>query len=175
VTVVEIPAWLRWAPAGALTAGAIVMAVLLVTFSHGVWWAKPSGSVEREKVLAAAKTCVATSNTYKYTDLTSFETKALACATGTFRTQLKSTIERLIKVNAPQIKAAQTAKISRGGVEAITSNGKQWTVLLFGELAVTNSNYPKGRTDPFAAQVQMEKSGGKWLMSDLKTVSTPLS
>lgn len=175
VVVVQVPAWLRWAPAGVLGIGVIVMAILLVTFSNGVWWAKPSGNVQREKVLAAAKTCVAQSNTYKYTDLDTFEKKALACATGTFHTQLRTTIERLIKVNAPQLKASQTAQISRGGVEAITSNGHQWTVLLFGQLAVTNTNYPKGRTDPFAAQVRMQKVGGKWLMTDLKTVSTPLS
>jgi hypothetical protein len=173
--VVAVPAWLRWAPAGVLTAGALVMAILLVTFSHGVWWAKTSGSVQREKVLAAAKTCVAASNSYKYTQLDAFETKALACATGTFRTQLRTTIEKLIKVNAPQLKASQTAQISRGGIETITKSGQQWTVLLFGQLAVTNTNYPKGRTDPFAAQVRMQKVGGKWLMSDLKTVSTPLS
>ena len=173
--VVAVPAWLRWAPAGVLTAGAIVMAILLVTFSHGVWWAKTSGTVQREKVLAAAKTCVAASNTYKYTQLDAFEKKALDCATGTFRVQLRTTIEKLIKVNAPQLKASQTAQISRGGIETITSNGRQWTVLLFGQLAVTNTNYPKGRTDPFAAQVRMQKVGGKWLMADLKTVSTPLS
>jgi hypothetical protein len=151
------------------------MAILLVTFSHGVWWAKPSGSIQREKVLAAAKTCTAVSNTYKYTQLAAFENKALDCATGTFRAQLKTTIERLIKVNAPQLKASQRAQISRGGIETITSNGHQWTVLLFGQLAVTNTNYPKGRTDPFAAQVRMQKVNGKWLMADLKTVSTPLS
>jgi hypothetical protein len=151
------------------------MIALLLVFSHGVWWAKQSGSVEREKVLAAAKTCVVASNTYKYTQLDAFEKQALACATGQFRTQLKSTIEKLIKVNAPQLKAAQRASINRGGIEAVTSDGKQWTVLLFGQLAVTNTNYPQGRTDPFAAQVRMQKVSGAWVMSDLKTVSTPLS
>jgi hypothetical protein len=174
-TVVAVPDWLRWAPAGALTAAAAAMVAILLVFSHGVWWSKPSGPVEREKVLAAAKTCVVVTNSYKYAQLDAFETQALACATGQFRTQLKSTIDKLIKVNAPQLKASQRAQINRGGIETLTSDGRQWTVLLFGQLAVTNTNYPKGRTDPFAAQVRMEKVHGKWVMSDLKTVSTPLS
>jgi hypothetical protein len=173
--VVAVPGWLRWAPAAALSAGAVVMAVLLLVFSHGVWWAKPNGSEQRQQVLASAKTCVAASNDYKYTALDAYESKALACTTGQFRNQLKGIIERLVKVNAPRLKASQTAQISRGGVETITSDGRQWTVVLFGQLAVTNTNYPQGRTDPFAAQVRMQKDHGKWLMSDLKTISTPLS
>jgi hypothetical protein len=48
-------------------------------------------------------------------------------------------------------------------------------VLVFGQLSVVNSNEPKGRTDPFAAEVTMEKVHGKWLMSGLQTVATPLS
>ena len=174
-TVVVVPAWLRWAPAGALGAGAAAMIALLIVFSNGVWWAKPNGATQREQVLAAAKTCVVTSNTYAYTQLDAYETKALACTTGQLRTKLKTTIDKLIKVNAPQLKASQRAQINRGGIETITSDGSQWTVLVFGQLAVTNTNSPKGRTDPFAAQVRMEKVHGKWIMSALATVSTPLS
>jgi hypothetical protein len=177
------PNWLNWAPAAVLSVGALVMAVLILVFSHGVWWGpdpgKPvsaaSANVIRERVLAAAKTCVAATNTYKYTDLDTYEAKALDCATGEFVGQLKTTIETLIKVNAPKLKSSQTAQINKGGVEAVTSNGKQWTILLFGQLTVVNTNDPKGRTDPFGAQVRMEKVKGEWLISGLTTVSTPLS
>jgi hypothetical protein len=176
------PAWLNWAPAGVLGAGALVMAVLLLVFSHGVWWGPDaskvpggkSANVVREQVLAAAKTCVAATNTYKYTDLDTYETNALGCATGKFVGQLKSTIETLVKVNAPKLKSSQTALINRGGIEAVSSNGKQWTVLLYGQLTVVNTTDTKGRTDPFAAQVRMEKVKGEWLISGLSTVSTPL-
>jgi len=162
---------------------AIVMAVLLVVFSHGVWWgpdpkAVPqdrSASVIREQVLAAAKTCVATTNTYQYTDLDTYETKALACATGEFSGQLRDTIERLIKVNAPKLKSSQTAQINLGGIESISADGNQWTILLFGQLSVTNTENKTPRTDPFAAQVRMDKVDGKWLISALTTVSSPLS
>jgi hypothetical protein len=176
------PAWLNWLPAAVLSAGALAMAVLLIVFSHGVWWgpdpaAVPSGRTAtlREQVLAAAKTCVASTNTYKYTELDSYESRALACTTGQFTSQLKDTIDRLIRVNAPKLKSSQTAQINRGGIESISPDGRQWTILLFGQLSVTNSNDKQPRTDPFAAQVVMQRVRGKWLMAKLTTVSTPLS
>jgi hypothetical protein len=183
VVITAVPAWLNWAPAAVLTAGALVMAVLLAVFSHGVWWGPDPKSVPqdksaaavREQVLAAAKTCVATTNTYKYTDLEGYESKALACTTGEFTSQLRDTIDKVIKVNAPRLKSSQTAQINRGGIEAVTSDGKQWTVLLFGQLSVTNTENKQPRTDPFAAEVRMNKVDGKWLMGGLTTVSSPLS
>lgn len=183
VVVTAVPAWLNWAPAAVLTAGAVAMAILLVVFSHGVWWgpdpksvpADKSAPAVREQVLAAAKTCVATTNTYQYTNLEAFETKALACTTGQFTSQLRETIDKVIKVNAPRLKSSQTAQINRGGIEAITPDGKQWTILLFGQLSVTNNENKQPRTDPFAAEVRMNKVNGKWLMAGLTTVSSPLS
>ncbi len=179
----DYPAWVNWAPAGVLIAGAVAMAILMVVFSHGVWWGPDASRVPagasaneiRERVLAAAKTCVADTNTYKYTDLDAYETKALSCATGEFAGQLKTTIDTLIKVNAPKSKSSQTARIDKGGIEAVSPDGSQWTVLLYGQLGVTNSTYPKGRTDPFAAQVVMQRANGGWLIAKLSTVSSPLS
>lgn len=178
------PAWLNWLPAAVLSAGALALAVLILVFSNGVWWgpspgAAPTGAqapnAVRERVLAAAKTCIASTNSYKYTALDAFEKKALSCSTGQFTSQLQNTIETLIKVNAPKLKSSQTAQINRGGIEAVTSDGRQWTVLLFGQLTVVNTNDSKGHTDPFAAQVTMQKAGNKWLIAHLSTVSSPLS
>jgi hypothetical protein len=171
----EVPGWLRWLPAGVLSAGAVAMVVLLIVFSHGVWWAKPSGNAERDRVLAAAKTCVAKTNTYTYTALDKYRKQVQACTTGALTGQIDKTIDSLIKKYAPTLKAKQTAQINKGGIEAVSGSGDQWTLVVFGQLSVTNSNYPSGRTDPFAAQVRMQKVRGKWLMSGLQTVSTPVS
>jgi hypothetical protein len=175
------PSRLNWVPAVVVSVGALTIAVLLIFSSHGVWWGRDAGAVPssrtaalRQQVLAAAKTCVAVTNTYKYTDLGSYEKDALACSTGQFTSQLRDTIDRLIKVNAPRLKSAQTAQINRGGVEAISPDGRQWTILLFGQLSVTNTNEKRPRTDPFGAQVIMQRVGAKWLMAKLSTVSTPL-
>ena len=180
IVITAVPAWLNWAPAAVLSVGALVIAVLLIVFSHGVWWGPDPKSVPqdrtpaviREQVLAAAKTCVAAANTYQYTDLDTYESKALACTTGQFTSQLHDTIERLIKTNAPRLKSSQTAQINRGGIEAVSPDGKQWTILLFGQLSVTNSQNKTPRTDPFAAQVRMDKVDGKWLIGGLTTVSS---
>lgn len=175
------PAWLNWLPAEVLATGAVVMAVLIVVFSHGVWWGPdashtPGGGPRlRQQVLAAAKTCVADTNTYKYTDLNGYEAKALTCATGKFADDLKRTIDTVIKVNAPKLKSSQTAQINQGAIEAVSSDGRQWTILLYGQLSVTNTESSQPRVDPFAAQVRMDHVKGKWLISDLQTVSQPLS
>jgi hypothetical protein len=173
--VAVVPTWLRWLPAGVLTAGAIAVAVLMLVFSHGVWWGKTPSDTVREQMLAAAKTCVAETNTYKYNALDKYDAAVGECTTGRLTPQIRKTITTVIKKYAPTLKATQTASISRGAIEAVSPHGKQWTVLVFGQLSVVNTNDPKGRTDPFAAQVQMEKVHGKWLMSGLKTVATPVS
>jgi hypothetical protein len=178
----DVPVWLNWAPAAVLSVGAVVMAILLIVFSHGVWWGpspddKPNAATvnqQRERILAAAKTCVVAANDYAYTDLDGYEKRALACTTGALTGKLRTTIESLVKAKAPQLKAKQTTQISRGGVQTVSPDGKQWTLLVFGQLSVVNANYPKGRTDPFGAEVTMEKVGGRWVMSDLNTVSAPV-
>jgi hypothetical protein len=173
---VVLPGWLRWAPTGILSAGAVAMAVVLIVFSHGVWWARPAGSTVREHVLAAAKTCTATTNTYTYTALDSFEAKALRCTTGAFTGKVRHTIESLIKKNAPRLKASQRVQINRGGIESVTDGGDRWKVILFGQLSATNVNNAKSSApDPFAVQVIMQKAHGKWLMADLNPISSPLS
>jgi hypothetical protein len=178
-----VPAWANWAPAAVLTAGALVVAVLLAVLSHGVWWGPDPGrapsaakvSQVRDQVQAAAKSCVAATNDYSYTALDAYETKALACTTGQFTGKLRNTIQNLVKKNAPALKAKQTTRINRSGIQSVTPDGKQWTILVFGQLSVVNANYPDGRTDPFGALVTMEKTSGKWLMANLDTVSSPVS
>jgi len=179
----SVPAWLNWAPAGVLAAGCVVMAILITIFSHGVWWgpdraAPPSRSAvaqQREQVMAAAKSCAVAANDYDYRSLAAYEKKALACTTGGLTSQLKQTIESLIMKNAPTLQAKQVTQITRGGIETVTPDGKQWTLLLFGQLSVVNAKEPNGRLDPFAAQVRMEKAHGKWVMSKLTVVSLPIT
>jgi hypothetical protein len=163
--VVQAPAWVRWLPAGVLSAGALTMAILLVVLSHGVWWAKPSSASVRDQVLAAAKTCTVAINSYKYSDLDTYERKALACTTGALTTDLRTAIDSIVKVKAPQLKASQTVQINNAGIESVASGGHQWTLLVFGQLNLVSSDYPKGNDAPFAAEVRVDKAHGKWLLS----------
>jgi hypothetical protein len=171
-------AWLTWTPAVVLAAAALAMAIVIAVVSHGVWWGErynaPSKTNPlRDQVTAAAKTCLARTNSYDYRNLAAFEKAGLACTTGQETTQFRQAVQNIIKPNATKIKATQGAQINTTGIESVSGN--QWTLLVYGQLKVTNSSTPKGRVDPFAAEVRMEKAHGKWLISSEKVVSEPAS
>ncbi|MBE7190132.1 hypothetical protein, partial [Jatrophihabitans endophyticus] len=170
--VVEVPAWLRWVPAGVLSVCAVVMIVLILIAGHGVWYSKPSGSALRDRVLAAAKTCTAAANTYSYQTLPQDEAKGLACSTGQWSTQYKKAIATIVKPAATKLKASQSIQINNAGIESISPHGQQWTVVVFGQTKITQSGQ-KPRLDPFSAQVVMSHVDGKWLISKINTIVKP--
>ena len=185
----------RWVPAGILIVAALTMGVLLLTFSHSVWWAKPAaapaatgksgsagkppanpataaGNQLRERVLAAAKQCVVATNKYDYRTFDADEAAGLKCTTGVQSKRYKTAMENLIRGQATRIKASQVPQINMAGIESITAGGKQWSIVVYGQLAIHNANV-QARTDPFAAVVRMDYMNGKWLMSDVQTLAEP--
>lgn len=158
---------LRWIPAVVTGVAAVVLAVLLVVMSHGVWWAKPSSSAVRDEVLAAAKTCLAKTNSYDYRKLDEAEAAGLACATGKFRDSYKQSMESVVKKLAPERKAVQEVQINKAGVESVSKDGTQWVVLIYGQQKVTNTTTQQPRFDLLSARVTMDEVGGKWLISAL--------
>ena len=174
-------AWVTWLPAGVLGVGALIMAVLLLLFSHGVWWgptppAQNTANVQkaREQVLAAATSCVVTFYQYSYKDIPGYEKKALACTSGALTDQLKKAIETQVGPVATKLKSVQNAQINNVGIESVTPDG-QWVVLAFGQLSVTNTNVPSGRTDPFAAELRVQQVGGKWVLVNIQSIGTPVN
>jgi hypothetical protein len=162
----------RWLPAGIVGAAAIALIVLLAIASHGVYWAKsadPAGAraAKQEQVLAAAKQCFATVNTYDYRKLTGLVAKDLACTTGGFKTDLQKALQTTILARAPKLKAVQTAVVSNAGIMSVTPDGKQWTTLIYGHLTQSNSTTAKSapRTDLFGAVVTMTQVGSRYLIS----------
>lgn len=170
--ITEVPGWLKWVPAIVLGAVALAMVVVLAVASHGVWWSKPSAGAIRDRVLAAAKSCTAATNSYKYTAIDAAEAAGLKCTSGAYQGQYKKAMDTLIKKNAPTLKFTQTAQINDAGIVSVTPSGKQWSVLLFGQLAITSTQTGKGgRVDPFAAIVQMENVHGSWLIVKIDPVT----
>jgi hypothetical protein len=162
----------RWLPAGILAAAAIAVLVLLVIASHGVYWAKSDYSgaraAKQEQVLAAAKQCFATVNTYDYRKLTGLVGKDLACTTGGFKTTLQKALQTTILAKAPKLKAVQTAQVDRAGIVSVTPDGKQWTTLIYGHLTLSNTTTAKSsRTDLFGAKVTMDQVGSQYLISSV--------
>ncbi|WP_375502967.1 hypothetical protein [uncultured Jatrophihabitans sp.] len=171
-TVTEVPAWLRWVPAIVLSLCAVAMIVIIAVAAHGVWYAKPSTSTARDKVLAAAKRCTAVANTYNYKTLAADEKRGLACTTGAWTAQYKSALEKIVKPTATQLKASQTVQINSAGVESVTNNGKQWTTIVYGQLTI-NQAAATPRIDQFAAIVRMDKVKSSYLVSKIDLVTNP--
>ncbi len=118
-------------------------------------------------LLSDTSSDVATTNTYDYRNLAVFRRDALAVTTGSFTEQMRSTIDDLIEVNAPKLHARQHAEMVDVGVSSMTTDTAK--LVVFGKLAVSNTEYPNGRTDPFEAVVTVANVGGRWLLTDLRT------
>jgi hypothetical protein len=172
---VAVPAWLRWLPAAALGAAALVMLVFFAVTAHGVWWGRPSANTVRDQVLSAAKSCMVATNSWNYKTLAADEAKGAQCTTGTRTTEYRNGMEKVVAKYAAKLQASQVAQVSTAGVSGVSSDGRSWTVLVVGQLDIRQKSNTKGSTDPFAALVRMDKVGGRWLMAQLQEVSGPSS
>lgn len=169
----SVPAWLRWAPGFAFLAVAIAFLALFVADRVGNDTPSTTSSTARQEVLAAAKKCLATVNTYRYNQLDEARKAGTACTTGKLTTDYQNTVTNVIGKNAPGLKAVQLAKINAAGIESVTKNGKQWTVLAYGQLNITTANTgAQGRVDPFAVVARLQQVRGEWKLSKIDTVSS---
>jgi Mce-associated membrane protein len=165
-----------WIPALVLGLAVLVLAVVLVIASHGVYWAKADASgssrTERqEEVLAATKKCFAQINSYDYRHLDGLVSRDLTCTTGTFSTDLKRALTTQILKLAPKLKAVQTAQVNRAGISAVNRAGNQVVALIYGQLAQSNSTTAQKtpRLDVVGAVVTVDKVGDRWLISKVDT------
>lgn len=161
--------WLRWLPAGVAGAAVVALIVIGLIVSNGVWWGASGNDTasKRGQVLAAAKSCMATINTYDYRKLAQAEAAGAACTTGKLTSQYQTAMDKVIKPQATKIQFTQTAQINNAGTESVSKDGKQWVVLIIGQLATTNSSTgtKTPRLDVFSARVTMQQVKGKWLVA----------
>lgn len=163
------PMWVPALIALVGTAAAVVFIVLGVIASSGVWWGNTTAVRDnRGAVLAAAKSCMATMNTYDYRKLDQAEHAGLACTTGTLTSQYRTAFEKVVKPKAGTLKFTQTAQILDAGIETVSKDGSQWTVLVFGQLSTTNSatGTKTPRLDLFSARAVMQQAGGTWKIAN---------
>jgi len=157
-----------WLPAALLGLAAAAMVVVLVVSLVGGH--KASASAIRDRVLAAAKTCLAASNSYSYKHLDAFEKKGLACGTGQFAVQFKQSVEKVLKKNAPSVKQTQTFQANEAGIIDVTAHDA-WDVMVYGQVHVVNVGTGKdGRTDPYGAIARLVEVHGKWRIASLDTL-----
>jgi uncharacterized protein HemX len=157
---------------------ALAAAVLLgvgLWLTDGVWWAKSSTSAHREQVrqqvLAAAKTCTAAILSYDYRTLDQNERTGQACATGQLKADYTKLMDTTVKTIAPQNKAVQVLQVAKAGITSVSSDGKQWVILVYGQQSVTTSTVTSPRLDISSASVTLNNVGGVWLVSNMTTTA----
>lgn len=153
------PAWL-----------AAVLAVLLLALAGLDGWlltSQPtSGSrTERDQALSTAKSAVPKILSYDYRRFDSDVSAAKAQLTGRAVTDYVQAMTTTIKPTATKVQAVVRAQTDGAGVEAVSSNGTQVTVVVFGEQKVTNTALKAPRTDLFRVRVTLDRVQGQWLVS----------
>ncbi|HEY3736673.1 MAG TPA: hypothetical protein VGL26_04455 [Jatrophihabitans sp.] len=162
--------WLRRTWSLAAAAAIVALAVLVVLFSRGGWWGStPSHAGDRDQALAAAKSCIATMNTYNYKSLDAAEKKALDCTTGSFTQTYRQAFQSL-RTQATDAHAAQTFQVDNAGIAQVSSDYKQIQVLVFGQISVTSSSTGGSPSySVLSAEVTMQKTSEGWRVAGYRT------
>ena len=164
---------LRWIPAVIAALALVAVLVIGVWQSHGVWWGKKLADTrtqQQQRVLAAAKSCTAAILSYDYKRLDQTQSAAEACITGQFKQDYDQSFE-LVRTAAPQKNASQTFEVANGGVSDVSSDGKQWVVMLYGQIGYTDNTVKDGpRLDISTPIVTLTQVNGKWLVSKMDTI-----
>ena len=166
---VELSSWL---PAAVLGVAVVVLAVLCVTYGKGVWYGTKSAGEVRGEVLSAAKTCTAKVSSYDYRKLVQAKKDGQSCATGKFKKDYTTAMDTIVAKEAPKTKTTQSVQVAKAGIEQVSSDGNQWTLLIYGQHTVTNTTTGTRtpRLDKLSVRVTMDKVGNKWLISKLDLV-----
>jgi hypothetical protein len=157
----------RW-PAIVLGVIAGLLAIAVAVFGIGLLLrSTPNRNATRENVLAAAKTCIAKISYYDYRKMPQVKADAATCVTGNFAGQYNKSIAAITPV-VIKTQAVNTFQVANAGIEGVSSDGKQWTVLIFGQ---TNLSTAAGGSKPNlgvrTARMTMVDVGGKWVVSNL--------
>jgi Mce-associated membrane protein len=152
-----------------LAAIAVVLAVLdVVLFVLPVQ--RSSSTAARGQVLAAAKADTALVISYNYQHVDADAAKAGATLTGAFAAEYQKSMNSIVKVQAPKLKAVVEGQIDSAGIEAVSGDGKQVTVIVFGQQKVTNSTLTQPRTDLIRLRVTMTLVGTMWKISQVSQI-----
>lgn len=119
---------------------------------------------DRTSAVAAAKVYALDVATYSYRHLRQDFGRVESESTTSFRRTFTQSSGSLAKVLV-QYKAVATAKVLRSGVESISSS--RAVVLLFVNQSVTNTAQGVS-TDTNRIEVTLVRSGGRWLLADMK-------
>jgi Mce-associated membrane protein len=150
-----------------LIAALAVAVVALAALDGWLLSSQPaSGSrTQRDQALSTAKTAVPLVLSYDYRHFGSDVAAAKARLTGRAVTDYVQAMTKTIKPTATKVHAVVQAETDAAGVEAVSGDGKQVTVVVFGEQKVTNTSLTAPRIDLFRVRVTLDRVQGQWLVS----------
>ena len=155
----QAPLWLAVLLGVLVLAGLAALTVAL-TLPSG------AGSTgERDRALSAAKSEVPLILSYNYASFDADVAKAKAQLTGRAVTDYTTAMAQTIKPAAVKVKAVVQAQTDGAGVESVSPDGRQVTVVVFGEQKVTNTALSAPRTDLFRVRATLDLVDGHWLVS----------
>jgi Mce-associated membrane protein len=155
----RVAAWL-------VAALAVVVLALAALDGWLVTSSSSSGSrAQRDQALSTAKTAVPLVLSYDYRHFDSDVAAARARLTGRAVTDYAQAMARTIKPAATKAHAVVHAQTDAAGVEAVSSDGNQVTVVVFGEQKVSNASLTAPRIDLFRVRVTLDRVRGQWLVS----------
>jgi len=148
----------------------VVLAVVLLALAGLDGWllsSQPaSGSrAQRDQALSTAKTAVPLILSYDYRHFDADVSAAKARLTGRAVTDYAQAMTKTIEPTAGKVHAVVQAQTDGAGVEAVSGNGNQVTVVVFGEQKVTNTSLTAPRVDLFRVRVTLDRVRGQWLVS----------
>ena len=120
---------------------------------------------EREQALSTAKSSVPLILSYDYRRFDADVAAAKARLTGRAVTDYVQAMTKTIKPGATKVHAVVQAQTDGAGVEAVSGDGNQVTVVVFGEQKVTNTSLTAPRIDLFRVRVTLDRVQGQWLVS----------
>jgi len=153
------PLWL------ALVLGALALLAVAGLVAAFLVPSRQGSVTTRDQALAAAKTEVAQILSYDYKNFDAGLTQAKSVLTGRAVGDYTTAMIKTVKATALKNKATVVASTDSAGVESVSPDGEQVTVVVFGEQKVTNSSLSAPRTDVFRVRATLDLTHGRWLIA----------
>ncbi len=152
---------------------ALAIVVLLGFVAVNVWLAvvrSGNDAVEQARVdaLNSARTRVPAMLSYNYKDISTYVTQAPTNTTGDFKQAFTKLLNRFIAPGAKKQRISTKATVKSAGV--IDAHANSAVVLVMIDQTTTSKGGTPNRIDGSRVRVELTKTGGQWLISDITPV-----
>lgn len=152
----------------AVLLAALVVALLCAAVVLGLRWQHARAQQQQyDEVLAAARAETIAFTTLDYRDLNPSIDRVLAGATGSFKKQFADSREQLTSLSTRNRSVSKGQVLSAGVVSMDQDSAR---VVVVADSTVTNVNATTPQPRHYRLQLDLVRTGGQWLTSDLQFV-----